>query len=35
MGICSMHFLGMQAFRLPIEIGFACEFTLLSWAAAV
>ena len=35
MGICSMHFLGMQAFRLPIEIGFAGEFTLLSWVAAV
>jgi len=34
-GIWSMHFLGMQAFRLPIEIGFAGGLTLLSWLAAV
>jgi len=34
-GIWSMHFLGMQAFRLPIEIGFASGLTLLSWLAAV
>lgn len=34
-GIWSMHFLGMQAFRLPIDIGFASGPTLLSWVAAV
>ncbi|MCT9810998.1 EAL domain-containing protein [Acidovorax sp. Be4] len=34
-GIWSMHFLGMQAFRLPIDIGFASGLTLLSWVAAV
>ncbi len=34
-GIWSMHFLGMQAFRLPIEIGFSGGATLLSWLAAV
>lgn len=34
-GIWSMHFLGMQAFRLPIEIGFSSGLTLLSWLAAV
>ncbi len=34
-GIWSMHFLGMQAFRLPIEIGFAGGLTLLSWLSAV
>ncbi|MFI8618869.1 putative bifunctional diguanylate cyclase/phosphodiesterase [Acidovorax sp. NPDC077693] len=34
-GIWAMHFLGMQAFRLPIEIGFAGGPTLLSWLAAV
>ncbi len=34
-GIWSMHFLGMQAFKLPIAIGFAGGFTLLSWLAAV
>ncbi len=34
-GIWSMHFLGMQAFKLPIEIGFSGGATLLSWLAAV
>jgi diguanylate cyclase (GGDEF)-like protein len=34
-GIWSMHFLGMQAFTLPIAIGFASGMTLLSWLAAV
>ena len=34
-GIWSMHFLGMQAFTLPISIGFASGLTLLSWMAAV
>ncbi|CAN7323391.1 EAL domain-containing protein [Acidovorax sp. LjRoot129] len=34
-GIWAMHFLGMQAFRLPIAIGFAGGLTLLSWLAAV
>ncbi len=34
-GIWSMHFLGMQAFKLPIEIGFSGCATLLSWLAAV
>ena len=34
-GIWSMHFLGMQAFQLPMKIGFTGGFTLLSWTAAV
>ena len=34
-GIWAMHFLGMQAFRLPIALGFAGGLTLLSWLAAV
>ncbi|MBV7543179.1 bifunctional diguanylate cyclase/phosphodiesterase [Acidovorax sp. sic0104] len=34
-GIWSMHFLGMQAFRLPIAIGFSGGLTLASWLAAV
>lgn len=34
-GIWSMHFLGMQAFQLPIAIGFDGWMTLLSWLAAV
>lgn len=34
-GIWSMHFLGMQAFQLPIAIGFSGGMTLLSWLAAV
>ena len=34
-GIWSMHFLGMQAFELPISIGFSSGLTLLSWLAVV
>ncbi len=34
-GIWSMHFLGMQAFVLPIPVGFDGALTLLSWLAAV
>lgn len=34
-GIWSMHFLGMQALRLPVEIGFSSFLTFLSWLAAV
>ncbi|MET1114570.1 MAG: EAL domain-containing protein [Comamonas sp.] len=34
-GIWAMHFLGMQAFELPIAIGFGGGLTLLSWLAAV
>ncbi|QHE85187.1 putative bifunctional diguanylate cyclase/phosphodiesterase [Hydrogenophaga sp. BPS33] len=34
-GIWSMHFLGMQAFELPMAIGFTGGLTLVSWLAAV
>ncbi len=34
-GIWAMHFLGMQAFQLPIVLGFSGGLTLLSWLAAV
>jgi len=34
-GIWSMHFVGMFAFRLPIEIGYDHGVTFLSWLAAV
>lgn len=34
-GIWSMHFLGMQAFSLPITLGYTAGLTLLSWVAAV
>ena len=34
-GIWSMHFLGMQAFELPIALGFDGLTTLVSWLAAV
>ena len=34
-GIWSMHFVGMQAFQLPIPLGFTGGLTLLSWIAAV
>ena len=34
-GIWSMHFLGMQAFELPIAVGFDGGLTLLSWVVAV
>jgi diguanylate cyclase len=34
-GIWSMHFIGMEAFSLPIEIVYDAPLTLLSWVAAV
>ncbi len=34
-GIWSMHFLGMQAFSLPIQLGYSGKFTFLSWLAGV
>lgn len=34
-GVWSMHFVGMQAFHLPITLGYSGELTLLSWIAAV
>jgi diguanylate cyclase (GGDEF)-like protein len=34
-GIWAMHFVGMLAMQLPIEIGYRPGVTLLSWAAAV
>ena len=34
-GIWSMHFVGMFAFSLPIELGYRGLQTLLSWVAAV
>src|SRR5882724_2696996 len=34
-GIWSMHFIGMLALSLPIEIGYAPSTTLVSWLAAV
>lgn len=34
-GIWAMHFLGMQAFTLPIQLGYNGKFTLLSWIAGV
>ncbi|WP_442866823.1 putative bifunctional diguanylate cyclase/phosphodiesterase [Acidovorax sp. NCPPB 4044] len=34
-GIWAMHFLGMQAFELPVALGFTGGLTLLSWLAAV
>ena len=34
-GIWSMHFVGMLAFTLPIEIGYTIGMTFLSWLAAV
>ncbi|SFF06735.1 bifunctional diguanylate cyclase/phosphodiesterase [Paracidovorax wautersii] len=34
-GIWSMHFLGMQAFELPVALGFTGGLTFLSWLAAV
>ena len=34
-GIWSMHFVGMQAFQLPITLGYTGMYTLLSWVAAV
>eukprot|EP01136_Pigoraptor_vietnamica_P042001 Opistho-1_new@15660 len=34
-GIWSMHFVGMFAYSLPIELGYRGLQTLLSWVAAV
>ena len=34
-GIWAMHFVGMQAFKLAIPLGYRGGLTLLSWAAAV
>lgn len=34
-GIWSMHFVGMQGFRLPIELGYSYGLTFLSWAVVV
>jgi diguanylate cyclase (GGDEF)-like protein len=34
-GIWSMHFVGMLAMTLPIEIGYDASITALSWGAAV
>jgi diguanylate cyclase (GGDEF)-like protein len=34
-GIWSMHFVGMLAFRLPIELGYTVLLTFVSWLAAV
>ncbi|MEG0557519.1 MAG: EAL domain-containing protein [Comamonas sp.] len=34
-GIWAMHFLGMQAFQLPITLGYEGLMTLASWVAAV
>ncbi|MBX9872180.1 MAG: bifunctional diguanylate cyclase/phosphodiesterase, partial [Burkholderiaceae bacterium] len=34
-GIWSMHFVGMQAFEVPITLGYRGGLTLLSWVAAV
>lgn len=34
-GIWSMHFVGMQAFRLPVDVSYDLWLTLLSWVAAV
>jgi diguanylate cyclase (GGDEF)-like protein len=34
-GIWAMHFVGMQAFSLPITLGYQGGMTLLSWLAAI
>ena len=34
-GIWSMHFIGMQAFSLPIELGYDLATTLVSLIAAI
>lgn len=34
-GIWSMHFVGMEAFKLPIDIAYDIPLTILSWVAAV
>ncbi|WP_043117731.1 MHYT domain-containing protein, partial [Pseudacidovorax intermedius] len=33
-GIWSMHFVGMLAYSLPIELGYTYALTALSWLAA-
>jgi diguanylate cyclase (GGDEF)-like protein len=34
-GIWSMHFIGMLAFSLPIAVGYALDYTALSWLIAI
>ncbi len=34
-GIWSMHFVGMEAFKLPIDVIYDLPLTILSWVAAV
>ena len=34
-GIWCMHFVGMLAFSLPIELGYTVTLTLVSWVTAV
>lgn len=34
-GIWATHFIGMQAFELPITLGYSGALTLISWVAAV
>ena len=34
-GIWSMHFIGMLAFSIPVELGYTPLFTALSWLAAI
>lgn len=34
-GVWVMHFVGMQAYRMPIEVSYDLAITLLSWLAAV
>ncbi|URI10006.1 EAL domain-containing protein [Aquincola tertiaricarbonis] len=34
-GIWSMHFVGMQALQLPVEVGYDLHWTVVSWVAGV
>ncbi|MGY6555710.1 MAG: MHYT domain-containing protein [Wenzhouxiangella sp.] len=34
-GIWSMHFIGMEAYRMPFEVTYDATLTVLSWVAAV
>ena len=34
-GIWSMHFIGMQAFSIPVELGYTPLLTIVSWLAAI
>ncbi len=34
-GVWAMHFVGMLAFQLPIQVGLDCLFTTVSWLAGV